>query len=77
MKSDLQLEKEIYDILYDNLSRFCYNEVNGELIKELITCIKTKGSIWGVLNDNLSNVAVDELEYETEGLKELNNLIEI
>ena len=28
MKSDLQLEKEIYEILYDNLSRTCYNEVN-------------------------------------------------
>ena len=77
MKTRKELESSIYNILYDNMSSCCYSEVNSELINELIYCIENDGSVWGVLNDNLSNVAVDELEYETDGLKELNQLKDI
>ncbi len=74
MKTRKELESNIHRILNDNMGSCCYSEVNNELISELIVCIETDGSIWSVLNDNLSNVALGELEYETDGLKELNQL---
>ena len=76
MKPDLELEKEIYNIFWENLSSDASSEVTEELVKELIICIKNKDSIWAVLDDNLTHSTLDELEYESEGLNELNSLME-
>ena len=76
MKPDLELEKEIYNIFWENLSSDASSEVTEELVKELIICIRNKDSIWAVLNDNLTYYTLDELEYESKVINRLNSLME-
>ena len=69
----MTIEDLIYNILANNLSKSCLNEVDAELINELQN---SNGiDVWTILNDWLSNTALDELEYETNGLNELTEYL--
>jgi hypothetical protein len=67
------LKAVITERLEDDLSRVCYSEVNDTVIDELYNAIVNKDSIYGVLNDNLSNCAVDELE-DADAVDYFNNI---
>ena len=67
------LKAVISERLEDDLSRTCYSEVTEIVIDELYNAIINKDSIYGVLNDNLSNCAVDELD-DTDAIDYFNNI---
>jgi hypothetical protein len=67
------LRAVITERLEDDLPRECYSEVNDTVIDELYNAIVNKDSIYGVLNDNLSNCAVDELD-DADAIDYFNNI---
>ena len=67
------LKQVIAERLEDDLSRTCYSEVTETVIDELYNAILNKDSIYGVLNDNLSNCAVDELD-DADAIDYFNNI---
>ncbi len=57
-----EVKDVVTEIMYDYMSNMCYSEVTDSIIEDVVNAVIEKNSIFGVLNDNLSNCAVDELE---------------